>query len=422
MCTAITLAAQVFTLILALSNAAYANDEPVEKSVKVAIQVGDGKHRVFIKQVLGEFERRYPNIAYELIVLRDVQRYPLMVEEWLAKGEGPDIIYWYAGQRIKHFQDMGQLQDISAFWSKNKLDQAFPKAVVDSIKIDNKAWAIPVTYFLWALYYREHSFKRLGLAVPTTWAETLHACKKFRENGIDLFAFGSKTAWASHAWFDYINLRLNGLSFYRDLLAGRIAYTDDRVKLALRYWRQLLDNECFNANYSSYTVWQAFPRVLHGLSAMTLADGVPQIDMPREIRDDIRMAYFPEITEAMPRYTVAPVNVFMVPAYTRMRPELEKMLMFLASPEFQASFNAPISRPAALITADRGSDVLAQETFQAIASSPGGIQYLDRDTDIRFANKTPAILVDFMQHRDVDKTAKDLESLRKEIFGPLLKK
>ncbi|WP_158224590.1 ABC transporter substrate-binding protein [Agaribacterium haliotis] len=415
-CSALSVTVLTLGTCLAFAELALAD---AHQPVKVAIQVGDGKHRAYIKELFQEFERQHPDIDYELIVLRDVARYPSIVSNWLTQGYGPDIIYWYAGQRIEHFKKLGLLQDIDTFWQSQNLDKHFPTAVADTVKVDGKAWGIPITYFLWALYYRESVMEKHGIEVPKNWAQLLSACRVLREKNIDLFAFGSKTSWATHAWFDYINLRLHGLQFHRELLAGRVAYDDARVKATLGYWRQLLDSQCFNENHASYTVWQAFPRVLHGLSAMTLSDGVPQIDIPNQIRADVRLAQFPLIVEDMPLYTVAPVNAFVLPSYTKASPELNLMLRFLADPEFQLKFNQPIARPPAAISKLSQQDILAQEAEAIVLNSPGGIQFLDRDADIRFADKTPQIFVEFLQHRDVNRAALELERLRMRVFGPL---
>ena len=38
------------------------------------------------------------------------------------------------------------------------------------------------------------------------------------------------TPWVASGWFDYLNLRINGAEFHRDLLAGKHSFDGPEVK------------------------------------------------------------------------------------------------------------------------------------------------------------------------------------------------
>ncbi|WP_143247533.1 ABC transporter substrate-binding protein [Agaribacterium haliotis] len=386
-----------------------------EVKIQIAVYADGGAHRAALRNIVSAYERRHAHIDLELLAMRGIDDYNLKVENWMQSGVGPDIVYWYGGQRLNQFVETGAVRALDDIWYPAAMDKEFPLALRDTVFVEGGIYGIPITYYYWALYYHEPSLKKLGISVPQNWQQLLASCRQLRKQNVDLFAIGSQTAWSTHAWFDYLNLRIHGLGFYRQVLAGRVAYTDERIKTVLRVWKQMFDEGCFNKNHASYNLWQSFPRLLHAQSALSLIDGVPQ-GINSAMRADINIAPFPQINPDLPLYTVAPVNVFMVPSYVQMSDELKQVLRWIAGKDFQAVFNKPISRPAANRNAAASSDRLTRTMQMAIRNSPGGIQYLDRDTNFSFAKEVPAILVSFIVHLDVDQTAEQLEALRQQVF------
>ena len=48
------------------------------------------------------------------------------------------------------------------------------------------------------------------------------------------------TPWVASAWFDYLNIRINGAPFHRQLLAGEGRFDDPKVKAVFTKWREVL--------------------------------------------------------------------------------------------------------------------------------------------------------------------------------------
>lgn len=400
--------------LLAFSCHAYSNDE---NKIEIAINVGYGKQRALINRTINEFRAQHPAIDLRARFTGDVGTYVELVHQWIEKGEGPDVIFWYGGKRIAQFAREERLNDLSPFWREHELGREYPESVQAAVTIDERVYAVPITYYFYGLYYRASTFYEHDISLPTTWPELIHACRAFREKGIDLFAMGTKTPWITHGWFDYLSLRLYGLAFHQQLLDGDVAYTDERVLNVLRHWKQLLDNDCFNSNHARYDNWQAFPRVLHKLSAMMLSDGALPQGLPAKVTKDIYLTDFPRLTDSMPAYTVAPINVFMVPKYAELSEPLLALLNLLSSAKFQSEFNYAISRPPARIDAHKHTNRLTRDMLAKLESSPGGIQFFDRDTEIQFAKNSHTSFVSFLQHRDPQRCAEELEALRGDVFG-----
>lgn len=382
-----------------------------QQKVVLAAQIAGGAHRLELLREVQNFKLQNPEIDLELKMFRG-NTYSEKVEHWLHGGAGPDIIYWYGGQRVRQYAEQGLIQNIDSFWKSQNFDDVFTVVASDAVKVDAKAYAIPTVVHFWALYYSPNTFIRHKVSIPTTWSELLESCRTFRAKGVDLFAFGAGTQWTTHAWFDYLTLRLHGLDFYRQLTQGELPYTDKRVLETLSYWRELLDNNCFTKNARKYDLDSALPRMFHGLSATMLTFGRLETSVPSPILEELDVMPFPVINRELPSYTVSPIDVYMVPSYAKLNSGVEKVLAFLGSKEYQAAENKLAARNPARKDVEGASSELSRKVSKMIKASPGGVQYFDREVPIELGSKTPAIFVSFMEHRDIERCARELEAAR----------
>lgn len=61
----------------------------------------------------------------------------------------------------------------------------------------------------------------LGVEPPTTWDDFIKLCNTLKKKGINPLTNGiGSTPWMASGWFDYLNLRINGAPYHRELLAG----------------------------------------------------------------------------------------------------------------------------------------------------------------------------------------------------------
>ncbi|WP_143247470.1 ABC transporter substrate-binding protein [Agaribacterium haliotis] len=383
----------------------------------MGIYLNGGRQRSTVENMVASFERQNPDI--------DIQprfgtgkAYVDGVKRWFAEKQGPDIIYWLGGKRLIEFDDYGGVKDLSSLWERYALYEHFVPGAERASSTAGRPHAIPITYSLLGMYYNPEVFEKYGVDVPENWDDLLVACRAFRKHDVDLLSIGLRHRWVTHGWFDYLNLRINGLEFYQQLLAGRVAYTDPRVGKALAYWKQLIASGCFNHNADKYGRWQAFPRMVYGFSAMMLIEGTPE-QMPVEKSKHLRIMNFPPIEKGLPQYSNASVDVFVVPKYAKLTAEVERVLLFLASSEFQVGYNESIGRLPAYQNGQSYSEGPAKDMYRLAYHQPFGIQYFDRDTSIKLASRTPDIFYDFFYELDVAKTQAQLEALRQEVYGDL---
>lgn len=202
-----------------------------------------------------------------------------------AAGRG----FWYAGNRMKAFVDRGLFEDVSDIWTDNNMKQDFA-AAAPAMTVQGKQFGVPYTYYQWGIYYRKDIFEQYGIAEPKTWEDLKSASATLKENGVAPFAIGTKYLWTAAGWFDYINMRTNGLDFHIQLMEGKVPYSDERVKKTFANWAELVEPGYYLENHASYSWQEAQPFLYNGKAAMYLMGNFITPNFPAEL--DGKMDFF----------------------------------------------------------------------------------------------------------------------------------
>ena len=102
----------------------------------------------------------------------------------------------------------------------------------------------------------------------------------------------------------------------------------------------------------------------------------------------------------------------MVPAYTQMTPNIEKLLLLFAGAEFQQEFNEVAGMISPNLNVRQNPSYFIQEGQKTLKQAQGVSQFFDRDTNEKMAKASTAILTQFLEDADVDKVMASLENAR----------
>ena len=172
---------------------------------------------------------------------------------------------------------------------------------------------------------------------PRTFGRTRRRVRPAaRPQGIEPIAIGTRDLWPAAAWFDYLDLRQNGLAFHMALMQGKVAYTDPRVRAVFERWREL-----------------ARPQLLQSQPRLVELAGEPGAALPgqgghdadrqlhrrqlsgRTLRDRMEFARFPALRPDVGRFEEAPMNTVHVPARARNKDEAKRFLAFVMRADVQ---------------------------------------------------------------------------------------
>jgi multiple sugar transport system substrate-binding protein len=384
--------------------------------VTLALMPSSAAERRQLDDWLGTFERQGRRQAIQTRTLSpDV--YKAGFEARLREAGGwTDVHYWFAGLRLSELASKGLLKPLDELWQRDGLEASFGRALRDAVSWRGRPYAVPLNYYQWGFYYRKSTFVRCGLQAPRTWPEFLTFGERARAAGLAPTVTGARDAWTLAAWFDYLDLRLNGLDFHKALTAGRVSFLDDRVRSVFAAWQQLLDRHWYLAGALDLGWRETVPYLLRERAATMLMGNFFEQDVPGSLRDDLGFFPFPRLEPRLPRYEDAPVDVLVL-AERSVRPRAAlEFLSWAASPAPQAALagageKVPANRSAAL-----RDDGLVKVGARLLRDSAGLAQFFDRDTVREMAERGLGVFADFVAGKlDVEQALRALEGTRETL-------
>ncbi len=237
-------------------------------------------------------------------------------------------------------------------------------------------------------------------------------CETLKNAGITPITIGAANKWTSAAWFDYLNLRINGLDYHQRLLQGEIPFTDKGVRDVFEKWKLLLDKGYFTTRYNGWDWQQAMPFMYHKMAGMTLIGNFFAGGLPPLLKEDFRFFPFPQINPAIPAYEEAPMDLLMVPNYTKMNKTVEHYLLSIAGLDFQKRYNDVSSMISPNKQVQSKDDYFIQQGQKVLNNAAGLSQFFDRDTNEKMGSAGTVIFTEFMDSKNVDATLSALENAR----------
>ncbi|WP_024903161.1 ABC transporter substrate-binding protein [Robbsia andropogonis] len=372
--------------------------------------------RDFWDTALAQFEKANPDIKVKASFVEE-EAYKVQLPGWLI-SQAPDIIKWHEGERMRYYAQRGLLEDISSDWQKNGWNTSFA-SLKEPSSYAGKQYAVPTDYFSWGLFYRKDLFEKAGIkGEPKTWQEFLDDCKKLKAAGITPIAVGGRDSWTLAAWFDYIDLRLNGYAFHMQLMDGKIPYTDPRVKKVYEAWKVLIDNKYFVDNSLSYTLDSAQPLLIQGQAAMMLMGTFISGGFADGVKSKIGYFQFPVMDPKQPIAEDGSADCLNIPARAKNKADARRFLAFMSRPEMNGALAKAFGSLPANNQAAVPDDPFAKKGFQILSNTKGGIaQFYDRDMTKEMADEGMKGMQRFVSDPStLDAVLAHLEETRERIY------
>jgi multiple sugar transport system substrate-binding protein len=369
-----------------------------------------------MEALIADFEAANPDID---VVFQnfDHEGYKTAIRNFLT-ADSPDLANWYAGNRMAPFVAAGQFQDVSDVWEANGLNDSLGSAKA-SMTIDGKQWGVPYTYYQWGIYFNKDAYAAAGVEVPTDWAGFVANCEKFSGAGIDCLTTGTKALWPGAGIFDYINMRTNGYEFHMDLTAGKVEWTDPRVKATFAEWAKIAP--FITSNHAAID-WQDAAALLIQGKAANYVMGNFAVGVFKEggmTNDNLGFMVFPEITPGIPRAEEAPTDTIHIPAGAKNVEDAKTFLAYVASADAQTKLNAAIGQlPTNKNATVDTSDPFLSAGFETLSTAYALAQFFDRDAPAEMAKVGMEGFQEFMVKPDrIDAILERLEKARQRIYN-----
>ncbi len=375
----------------------------------------DAAPRAAFEAVVAKFKAENPGIDVRFNVY-DHESYKQSIRNWLTSAP-PDVVLWYTGNRMRQLSGPGLLDDVSDLWTPEMKAQ-FPAKAVEGVTDHGKQYGVPYSTYQWGIYYRSDILQKNGIAPIANWNDMLGACDKLRGAGIDPIVIGTKDLWPTAGWFDYLDLRTNGFDFHQTLMAGKVAWTDPKVKAVFAHWKELLDKKCFVANHTSLSWQEAQSQLYQGTGAMMLIGNFITESIPAETLPKMAFSDFPAITPGLPRAEEAPVDTVHIPAGAKNKADARKFLQFMMRADVQTMINQTEKQIPENIHSVVLDDRFLRQGQKMLNSAAELTQFLDRDTSEDLATIAMKGFQEFMvRPARLDRILAEIERARQRIYG-----
>ena len=402
-----------------LTGAAFADGHALSGTLRISSDMSNPGPRAVMEQLAADFDALHPDLTVELTIV-DREAWKTQIRNALTANP-PDVVNWYAANRMTPYVDAGLFMDITDWWEAG--DYEGLESVRGAMTIDDRQWGVPYTYYQWGVYYREDIFNELGLSEPSTWEEEVANCQVIIDSGRDCYAIGTRFLWTAGGWFDYINMRTNGFDFHMALGRGEVEWTDPRVAETFANWRTLIDMGAFIDDHQSLNWQDALTPMINGEATAYLMGNfaVDQFRNGGLTDDQLDFYQFPVITEGLEMGEDAPTDTFHVASGAENVDAARAFLAYVTSAEVQTEINGPDGLGQLPINANASvaDDEFIQQGFEMLSqNATGGIaQFFDRDYPAEMASIAMEGFQEFMVFPDnLDDILARLEDARQRIY------
>ena len=331
------------------------------------------------------------------------EQFRAQLSSYLTSGNPPDVITWLAGSVARDYAAKGLLLDVSDMWTGDGACAKFSPALKAlSSADDGKQIFVPTSYYWWSIFYRKSAFEEWGVKVPTTWDEFMGLNDTLKTKGVAPLTCGTgSTAWMSSGWFDYLDLRINGAPFHRELLAGKHSFDSAEVRKVMDTYATLV--RYFDPKGRSYSWQEAATPLVNKKAGMYLIGAFLTTAFPSDAQDDIDFFSVPTIDPSVPSAEEAPTDGYFASANTKNPAGTKDLLSYLAAPAQQQAYiqgagssNLPTS-PDVDITK---FSPLVQKGIKLLTDTKEITQFFNRDSSDALQTTADSALTRFLDHPD----------------------
>jgi multiple sugar transport system substrate-binding protein len=349
------------------------------------------------------------------------EQFRAQLSTYLTSENPPDVITWLAGAVARDYASKGLLLDVSDMWTGDGACAKFSPALKTLSSDDSgKQIFVPTNYYWWSVFYRKSAFEEWGVEPPTSWDGFMALLDTLKGKGIAPLTNGTgSTPWMASGWFDYLDLRINGAGFHRDLLAGKHSFDSAEVRKVMDTYAKLVPY--FDPKGRSYSWQEAATPLVNKKAGMYLIGAFVTQAFPASAVKDVDFFSVPAIDPAIPSAEEAPTDGYFASAKSKNVTGAKDLLSYLAAPpqqqayiEASGSSNLPTSPE---VDSSKFSP-LVQKGIKLLQETKEITQFFNRDSSDALQTTADTALTKFLDKPgEVAKILKDWQAAAQQVWN-----
>lgn len=360
------------TLFLFLS---FATSAQINNKLKMVFVSLDPVQIKAISHVANEFEQANPGVEVHISAYSDnvAKR---NIKSWL-ESEAYDLVSWKSGDLLTSLTEQGYLATINSLLDEHYIKSSIPQNVLNLVSEGERIYAVPYSYYAWGFYFNANIFNRLGLRPPATWEEFKTLCAQLKSQGITPLVQVNANDWETLGWIDFLSLYLGG-SQMRDALVSGHPLPEAVTNKLTSTLAELIERDYFFVGDYAWSWQKAYALILREQVAMTLTGQFAERIIRPEASENFGFFPFPESEK---HGTVAPLDLFFVPASSQQKHLSARFLSYLLQPDVQINLALDLGRFPVNLKNTAIKDVNTRKVIalQHLQNTPLFVQYFDRE-------------------------------------------
>lgn len=163
-----------------------------DNTKKVTIELFNQKSEIKdnLNQIIKDFNVENPNIEVKQVQVPDSRK---VLYARMASNDLPDIMSIFPNESdFKTQAKSGYFMDLTGSDILSAINPTF----LEDVKYEGKDYSVPLTMNAYGIYYNVTQFEKLGLKVPTSWAELEQTAAAIKAKDMIPFATSFKAQWS----------------------------------------------------------------------------------------------------------------------------------------------------------------------------------------------------------------------------------
>ncbi|MDO5661553.1 MAG: ABC transporter substrate-binding protein [Brachybacterium sp.] len=384
-------------------------------SVTLQSSIQDEGPKRALAEVVGDFDE------YDVTVNSvATEQFRAQLSTYLTSPEPPDVLTWYAGSVANSYAREGLLLDVSELWEGDGPCANFSEALRElSSDEDGNQIFVPTNYYWWSIFYRRSMFEEWGISdIPTEWDDFLTMCEDLEGQGITPLTNGiGATPWMASGWFDYLNCRVNGPEFHRELLAGEHSFDSTEVRDTMERYAEIVP--FLHENQTSWSDQEGAQPLVDGSAAMYLVGAFVTEFVPSDVEEDLDFFSVPKIAD-VPSSEEAPTDGFFLAAGSQNPEGAMALASYLATKEAQEQYievSGSSNLPTSPDVDTSQFSPLVQKGIETLNDTDEITQFFNRDSSDELQATADTALTQFIANPDnVDQILAEWQSAAEQVF------